>query len=124
MSIGGHFLGSDDMDLKPTPVTDWYFARCQTTTLWNGAEVRSYDAFMRWQQEMTEYFATAKGYHGYPNLPDIWMDGDTLFEEAPADQRRMIAFSSMSAFTECLRHWKTYLDALYPGQDRTSMPWR
>jgi hypothetical protein len=88
-------------------------------TILNGIELRHYDAFQEWMRSVIRYFESAKGYAGWPQLPNNWLDGKDIYDAASEHEKGMIAFSAMSMMTECLRHWKTDKDQLYPGGKTT-----
>ena len=87
-----------------------------TMTVRNGEELRCYDAFLVWMEKIKKEFCVNKDYKGMPMLPECWLDGIAIYEEASEIEKRMIASSAMTGFIEALRHWKVDRDDLF-GRD-------
>lgn len=89
----------------------------QTKTILNGVECENYDEFLRWVDEIQEYFVTCKDYKGYPQLPDNFSKGMEIYRKARPEEQRLIATGAISNLVECFRHWKVDRDELYgPGE--------
>ena len=82
-------------------------------TIVNGVGCTHYDIFREWIKALKAGFIAQKEYQGYPELPDCWMDGMSLYVDAPDHEKAMMALALMTEMTEAFRHWKKDRDDLH-----------
>lgn len=92
--------------------------KTRTIKVVNGIEkeLKNYDRFVEWSENIMQKFIDCKDYKGYPLLPDIWLDGMEIYEKADDEEKRWITRHATNMLVEILRHWKVDRDNLY-GKD-------
>ena len=82
-------------------------------TFKNNVELKNLDEFYDFIKKVSKDIASQKDYHGYPKLPDNWLDVYEIFSNAPEDQKAYIFSALWGYFLKALRGWKSDIDRLW-----------